>query len=186
MNISEIKTALENNPIIAAVHDEDFEAALSYPGEIIFYLKANILTLPERINAAHDRGKKLFVHIDLADGLGKDKWGVSYLARLNADGIISTKSQSIKQANELGLITIQRFFALDSQGLNSMKEMLQNTNPDFIEIMPGVIAKVIEEFSSKGISVIASGLIETKGEVMAAISSGAIAVSTGKKELWYV
>lgn len=186
LNASEIKLALEENPVIAAVHDEDFKTALSYPGDIIFYLKANILTLPERIKAAHECGKKLFVHIDLADGIGKDRAGISYLAKLNADGVISTKSQTIKQANELGLITIQRFFALDSQGINSMKEMLQNTNPDFIEIMPGVITKVIEEFSSKGISVIASGLIETKSEVTAALSGGAIAVSTGKKELWYV
>ncbi|MFQ8953550.1 MAG: glycerol-3-phosphate responsive antiterminator [Oscillospiraceae bacterium] len=32
--------------------------------------------------------------------------------------------------------------------------------------------------------VIAGGLIETKQEVTAALSANAIAVSTGKKELW--
>ena len=35
-------------------------------------------------------------------------------------------------------------------------------------------------------SVIAGGLIETKAEITTALSSGAVAVSTGKKELWYV
>ncbi|MBQ3075076.1 MAG: glycerol-3-phosphate responsive antiterminator, partial [Clostridia bacterium] len=35
------------------------------------------------------------------------------------------------------------------------------------------------------VPLIAGGLIETKAEVMDALQSGAIAVSTGKEELWY-
>ena len=64
--------------------------------------------------------------------------------------------------------------------------MLSATNPDLIEIMPGVIEKVIKKFASDKIPVIAGGLLETKGEVTAALKSGALAVSTGKKELWYI
>lgn len=50
--------------------------------------------------------------------------------------------------------------------------------------MPGVIPKALSLFSEKGIPVIAGGLIETKAEVTAALSSGAVAVSTGKSNLW--
>jgi len=52
--------------------------------------------------------------------------------------------------------------------------------------MPGVIDKVTEKFVSFNIPVIAGGLIETKSEVTSALSHGAIAVSTGKKEIWSV
>ena len=64
--------------------------------------------------------------------------------------------------------------------------MINNTKPDFIEIMPGVIEKIIKKFASEKIPVIAGGLIETKSELTAALSSGALAVSTGKKDLWYL
>ena len=50
--------------------------------------------------------------------------------------------------------------------------------------MPGVIPKALRPFSRQEIPVIAGGLIETKQEVTAALFAGAIAVSTGKKELW--
>ena len=55
-----------------------------------------------------------------------------------------------------------------------------------IEIMPGVIGKIIKRFSMGTIPVIAGGLIETKNEVTDAIRQGAIAVSTGNQKLWYV
>ena len=46
--------------------------------------------------------------------------------------------------------------------------------------------QVQEALKNIGIPVIAGGLIETKAEITTALSSGAVAVSTGKKELWYV
>ena len=57
-------------------------------------------------------------------------------------------------AKEQGLITVQRFFALDSKGMESIEEMLRNTNPHLMEIMPGVIGKAITRFRKSGIPVI--------------------------------
>jgi glycerol uptake operon antiterminator len=84
------------------------------------------------------------------------------------------------------LLSIQRVFALDSKGLESIDEMVKNSNPHLIEIMPGVVEKAITRFSKGRTPVIAGGLIETKAEVTGILRCGAIAVSTGKKELWYV
>ncbi len=177
---------LELNPIIAAVHDNAFATALSSPAEVIFYLKASILSVAERVEAAHVAGKCILVHIDLADGIGKDRAGIEYLASLGVDGIISTRTQLLRQAKEQGLIAVQRFFALDSQGMESISENLENTVSDLIEIMPGVIGKAIARFSGGKIPVIAGGLIETKKEVTSALECGALAVSTGKQDLWYI
>lgn len=185
MTPQELIGCLELNPIIAAVHESAFEAAVASPADVIFYLEANLLTVAARVQAAHEAGKCIFVHMDLADGIGKDKAGLAYLAKCGVDGIISTRTQLLRSAKELGLISVQRFFALDSQGMESISETLENAVPHLIEIMPGVIGKAIKRFSGGRIPVIAGGLIETKKEVLSALECGAIAVSTGKKELWY-
>lgn len=178
--------SLERCPIIAAVNDKFIEDAVSSPAEVIFLLGSNLITLKERIDAVHKRGKRIFIHIDLADGLGKDKAGVEFLAKSGTDGIISTRANLIRAAKEHSLLTVQRFFALDSQGVESISEMLESSNPDLIEIMPGVIGKVIQRFSGGRIPLISGGLIETKAEVTEALKLGAMAVSTGKKALWYI
>ncbi len=177
---------LELFPIISAVHEAQFTAALSSPVDIIFLLEGDVMSVAEKIADAHDHGKAVFVHIDLMKGIGKDKCGVEFLAKCGADGIISTRAPLIKTAKEIGIMTVQRYFALDSQGLESIKEMINSAKPDFVEIMPGVIEKVIKKFANSEIPVIAGGLLETKAEVTAALSSGALAISTGKSELWYI
>lgn len=186
MSEKRIFDALGDNPIIAAVKERFLAEALASPANVIFMLGGSILSIEENIKKAHKQGKLLFLHLDLADGIGKDKTGVEYLSGLGIDGIISTRSNLIKSAKELGLYTVQRFFALDSQGLESIGDMLSLSHPDIIEIMPGVIGKAIKKFASGDIPVIAGGLIETKAEVMGALNLGALAVSTGKKELWYI
>lgn len=184
--MTDIVALLEQNPVIPAVHGEKFVKALCSPCDVIFSLGESILTVTDHINAAHAKGKKMLVHIDLADGIGKDEAGVKYLASLGCDGIISTRAQIIKYAKREGLFTVQRFFTLDSQGLESISDVLKNISPAMIEIMPGVITKTVSKFAGDGIPVIAGGLVETKDEVTAALGAGAMAVSTGMEELWYL
>ena len=68
--------------------------------------------------------------------------------------------------------------------MESIDEMIKNSSPHLIEIMPGVIGKVMSRFAMGNTPVIAGGLIETKKEVVTALECGAIAVSTGKRTLW--
>ena len=184
--MTDILAILERNPVIPAVHGEKFLKALNSPCDVIFSLGENILTVGEHIKLAHEKGKKMLVHIDLAEGVGKDEAGVKYLASLGCDGIISTRAQIIKYARREGLFTVQRFFTLDSQGLDGISDMMSNANPGMIEIMPGVITKTVSRFAKSDTPVIAGGLIETKEELLAALGAGAMAVSTGMEELWYL
>ena len=55
-----------------------------------------------------------------------------------------------------------------------------------MEIMPGVVTKVIQTCADSGIPVIAGGLLQTKAEVTEALSAGATAISTGCPDLWYI
>lgn len=177
---------LAESPVIAAIQESGWNDAIASPAKIIFCLKANLLTVKEYIEKAHESRKIVFIHIDLSDGIGKDKIGVEFLAKCGVDGIISTRGNMVRIAKDMGLLTVQRFFALDSQGVSGISELASASAPDFIEIMPGIADKIISRFANDAVPVIAGGLIDTKVEVTNALSKGAIAVSTGKKDLWYI
>ena len=168
--------------VIAAVRtDEEFSAALQSKVGCIFLLCSNILTLQQKTETAHNAAKSVFVHLDMSEGIGRDAAGVAYLAGLGVDGIISTRTAIIRAAREVGLPAVQRVFTIDSQAV----QMSVGARPDYIEVMPGVIPKVIRRFcTTTDTPIIAGGLIETADEVAAAFASGAVAVSTANRGLW--
>lgn len=172
--------------IIAAVRSEtEFYDALESNVKIIFELAPNILTIEKNIRKAHEAGKRIFVHLDLADGIGHDRYGIEYLKRLGIDGIISTRQNIIKAAKDAGLFTVQRFFILDSQSVNTAIETVKSSKTDMIEIMPGTVYKVIRKLSAQlTVPIIAGGLIDDFSEIEQIWENGASAVSTGKKKLW--
>lgn len=184
--MSKLIDCLECNPVIAAIGDDKWQQALESPAQVIFYTAANLLTIAERVRQAHDAKKYILVHLDLAEGIGRDRTGIRYLASCGVDGIISTKGQLIRQAKEQGLFAVQRFFAVDSSGAESIGEMIRSTNPDIVEIMPGVALKVIKQYAEGKIPVITGGLLQTKTEVTDALGAGAIAVTVGSPKLWYL
>lgn len=186
MTKHEFLQLLERDPVIAAVKDDRWQEALESPASVLFHLRANLLTVRRQAEEAKSRGKLLFVHLDLAEGIGKDRAGIEFLAECGVSGILSTRNQLIAIARERGLITVQRFFALDSQGVAAITDQRSLGAADVVEIMPGVIGKVIRRVADLGVAVIAGGLIETKEEVTDALCHGALAVSTGKPELWRV
>ena len=184
MKPHELNLCLRKHSVIAAISDDKWLDAVCSPANVLFYLSANLLSIKEKVSQAHRAGKIVMVHIDLAEGIGKDGAGISYLAQCGVDGIISTRANIIRLAKKSGLIAIQRVFALDSKGLDSIDEMIRNASPHMVEIMPGVISKAISRFSKGNIPIIAGGLLETKQEVSDALEAGAIAVSTSCRDLW--
>lgn len=172
--------------IIAAVKsEEEFEYALAAQIEMIFDLSPNILHMADKIKLAHAANKRLFAHMDFAEGIGKDKCGIDYMKQLGIDGIISTRVNIIKAARESGLCTVQRFFIVDSHSVDTTVEALKSSKADMIEIMPGIVPKIIRALKERvSMPIIAGGLIETPGEVADAAKNGAFGISTGKKSLW--
>lgn len=57
--------------------------------------------------------------------------------------------------------------------------------PDFIEVLPGLMPKVIQKICrTSRTPIIAGGLITDKEAVMGALNAGAIAVSTTHQDVW--
>ncbi len=173
-------------PVIAAVKNtEDFKQSLLSSVTNIFHLTPNILSLKRETEAAHTAQKKLFIHIDFAEGIAKDKYGLLFVKKLGVDGIISTRTSMIKLAREAGLFTVQRFFIVDTRSVDTTVETLKSSKADMIEVMPGVVPKIITELKQHiQTPIIAGGLIQSFEEVEAALTAGATAVSTGRKPLW--
>ena len=64
-------------------------------------------------------------------------------------------------------------------------ESIRACDPSMVELMPGVVPKVIRRFCEEiRQPVIAGGLIETREEAIQALSAGAAAISTAKPALW--
>ena len=176
----------ENGRIMAATRsDEDFLRAVAGVPEVIFDLDPDLMNISAKVKRAHEAGKKYLLHIDLAKGLGKDESGIRFLKRISVDGIISTKVGVIKLAREQGILSVQRFFIVDSQSVNTTLEGIKASKPDMIEIMPGIATKAITRLSRHvSVPIIAGGLLDEKKEIFAALGAGAAAVSTGAAELW--
>lgn len=171
--------------IAAARSNKELMEAVNSQAEIIFMLTPNINELKNQAEAVHKSGKKLFIHIDLAEGIGKDEYGILFAKEQGADGIISTRTNIIKLAGRAGMFTVQRFFIVDSHSVDTTIEAAKASKADMIEIMPGAVTKVIKRLRNElAMPIVAGGLIETKEEIMEAITCGAFAISTGKKDFW--
>ena len=179
--------SLEESPVIAAVKDDEgMEVALSSDCTVIFLLYGTILNIKHLVDKAKRNGKLVFVHTDLVEGLTGKDISIDFIAQeTQADGIISTRSNLIRYAKKLGLITIQRFFLLDSLSFENV--IHQSSYADAIDILPGTMPRVIERLSQKiRQPIISSGLIVDKQDIISALSSGSTAISTTSKALWFV
>ena len=175
-----------NRKVAAAVRtEEDFQAALDSKVDVIFLLYSDLLTVESQIAKAHAAGKKLFIHMDFAEGIGKDRVGLEFVKQKGADGILTTKTEMIRPAKEIGLITVQRFFIVDSHSVDTAVDSIRIAKPDIVEIMPGVVCKKIVEFAQKvNTPILAGGLVEFEEDVDNAIAAGAKGISTADRKLW--
>lgn len=184
MNQSQMQQLLIENPVVAAVKSvQSLPAALQSEAKVVFILCANILNLEQLTASVRQSGKRVFLHLDLLEGFAQKEIAIDYIVkRALPDGIISTKQSLVKYAKRQGLLTIQRFFMLDSMSLDGLRR--DDGAADFIEVLPGVAKSVEKAHAIHRTPLIASGLIETKSDVLDALRAGAIAVSGTATGLW--
>ena len=186
MSGQELAALLEGSPIIAAVKDDSgMERCLKSGCQAVFVLYGDLISaggITARLKAA---GKTVFLHLDRVEGLAAREAAADFAARYTeADGILSTKAALVHRAKALGLLAVQRFFLLDSIALESARRQLAAGTADLVEILPGVMPKIIRQLAGEGLPLITGGLISDKEDVVAALSAGACAVSTTNPALW--
>lgn len=177
-----------NGPVIPAPRTlEDFHYALTNTGALaIILLFGDINTLPELLAKAQDAKKLLVVHMDLLEGIGKDKAGIKFLAHMGVRAVITTKPHLAKYMHDEGMIVIQRLFLVDSEALRTGINLIHNYKPDALEVLPASVpasaVRYLEE--QTGLPILAGGLLHTRDDVTSAIRHGLAAVSASKRELW--
>ena len=182
---------IEASPIIAAVKDDrELVRALQSDVDVVFILYGDVCTIPMIVDRIKEAGRTAMVHLDLVSGLSPKEISIDYIRmRTRADGIITTRANLIRHARESGLATILRYFVLDSLALINIEKQSQQhhaSQPDLIEILPGVISpKVLSRICQMSrVPVIAGGLIHDRDDVMNALNAGAIAISTSTPDVW--
>ncbi len=187
MSRNRFREQLEDCPIIAAVKDEGgLKKSLQGDSQIIFVLYGDICSIASIVEEIKAAGRIAMVHMDLLGGISGKEVAVDFLhEKAGADGIITTKPALIKRAKELGMYTVLRVFLLDSLAYENLLKQCSLCKPDCIEVLPGVMPKVIGRIcKEERTPVIAGGLISDKEDIMAALQAGALAVSTTKSNLW--
>jgi len=153
----------------------------------IFVLNCDIFQLKKIVAGADNKGKTVFVHLDLIEGLGKDAVGIKFLAKaIGVQGIITTKVPLIKAAKKEGILAVQRIFAVDSEAVKTGISMAKVAKPHAIEVMPAYLPKYYLEdiISELGVPVLAGGLVRTEEEAAQVLDNGFCAITTSLRTLW--
>lgn len=184
-----LEDVFADSPIIAAVKDEaGLDRALETDSSMVFILYGTICSIAGIVEKIKERGKLAIVHVDLITGLSSKEIAVDFIREnTKADGIISTKPALVKRAMELGLIGGQRTFLIDSIAFENTERQLASFQPDFMEILPGVIPQVLRRIrETTSVLLVAGGLLSDKQDIIAAFQAGVDAVSTTREDLWEV
>lgn len=181
---------LERSPVIAGVKSvAAARRAMAAGVGMLFYLSGTIFDLKELLAERKGREPLVFAHVDLLQGIGKDAWGMRFLAReVGVDGILTTRTSLIRAARSERLFAIQRLFALDSEALKTGFAVIQSAEPDAVELLPALILPHIHHRLPLASlpPIIAGGLVETAAELEAVLRTPALAVSTSREALWRV
>ncbi|MBU8915155.1 glycerol-3-phosphate responsive antiterminator [Neobacillus sp. 114] len=176
-----------NQRILPAVRKmKDLEKLIKMSYEYIVVLDIHISQVKSIVELTKAHGKKPLLHVDLIEGLKNDEYAAEYLCQVvKPAGLISTRAGVITKTKQNGLLAIQRMFLLDTNALEKSYALLKRTQPDFIEVLPGIMPHIITEVNERtGIPIFAGGLIRSINDVELALNAGASAVTTSKAELW--
>ncbi|WP_047150461.1 glycerol-3-phosphate responsive antiterminator [Aneurinibacillus tyrosinisolvens] len=181
--------AFYGQKILPAARDiKDFEKILTSSYEYGVFLDTHIAQLKNIYKMAHAHNKKMFLHADLIHGLRNDEYASEYLCQeIKPFGLVSTRAGVITKAKQKGVLAIQRIFLLDTNALEKSYSLIEKTQPDFIEVLPGAMPNIIAEVHARtGIPIFAGGLIRTVDDVEGALGAGATAITTSNRELWKI
>ncbi|AJY75164.1 glycerol-3-phosphate responsive antiterminator [Paenibacillus beijingensis] len=178
---------MNDYPVIASITEErQVEKAAACGVRRVNLMTGTINNLGQIVGRLHDSGKQVFVHVEMVGGIGRDAAAIQYLANaFKIDGIITTKSNAVATAKQVGISSIQRVFAIDSAAVETALRMIKSCGPDEVELMPGLMPRIIREMKMKiKQPLIVGGLIRHDDEIKAALESGADYVSIGNDYFW--
>lgn len=178
---------LHKRPVIASVlNHSHLEAFIESSAQFCFLAQTDLIDLETAIDSIHEQpGKAVFVNIDSITGLAQDRGGVDYLARLGADGLLTTRGSLIPRAQEAGMLTVQKLFITDRSNIARGVAAVNGSKPDLLQLMPAPVLPFVAGHEIMRIRpVVAAGFVTSPEEVEVALGYGAVGVSTSSPDLW--
>lgn len=178
--------AMKQRIVPACADMKSFEKFLESPYEIGIILEVHISMIKHIMRLANQHGKKIMFHMDLINGIHNNEYGTEYICQeFKPFGLISTKGSVIQKAKQNGVLAIQRMFLIDSHGLKKTLALIEKVNPDYVEVLPGILPRMIRSLKETiAVPLLAGGLIRSPDDVEKALASGATAVTTSDRTLW--
>lgn len=178
---------LSRFPVVPAILDDSMVDSFTESSSIVCILaQFSITDLESTLERIHDRSDQLvIVNIDSIIGLAQDRGGVDFLAKIGADGVVTTRGSLISRGAEAGLITVQKLFVTDRSNLHRAVSAVQGAKADLLQIMPSPVLPFVADHPVMRLRpVIAGGFIRDQADIDRALEHGAIAVSVSSPELW--
>lgn len=163
--------------ILAVSSVKEFEKFLTMELDYCVLIDFHIGLLHALIAQAHERQKKVLLHMDLLHGLANDEAGCEYVCQyLRADGVISTRPKVVQKAMEKKCLGVLRLFLIDSKSLNKGIRLCRECQPDFVEVLPRIKEKTGQKLMS-------GGLLSSVAEIESCFACGAEAVTISSRKL---
>lgn len=180
---------LRTRRMIASIKEpKQIESALEARHRLggVFLLTGHIGVIKSYVELFRKHDVPAFLHLEKIGGLSTDAYGLEYLANaVRPTGVVTTKTNVVKSAKKLGLLAVQRFFLIDTEGLDNLAKSLEQIQPDIVELMPALMPETIARVKAgTTLPIITGGLLSDRSQALECLRHGAIAVSSSKKSLW--
>lgn len=183
----QLQDVVAANPVIAGIQDDKgLNAALTADVKVVFTLYGSIPNIGDIVAQLKAAKKIVFVDVDLVEGLASRPSAVEFIAKTtDADGILSSKGHLLAVARQKKMLTVHRFFLIDSRTLYTMQRQYDVGHADMIDVMPGIMPQAVSWITHEtDVPLISSGLISTKEAIMTDLAAGATGISTTNTTLW--
>ena len=171
--------------ILAVSSVKEFEKFLTMELDYCVLIDFHIGLLHALIAQAHERQKKVLLHMDLLHGLANDEAGCEYVCQyLRADGVISTRPKVVQKAMEKKCLGVLRLFLIDSKSLNKGIRLCRECQPDFVEVLPAIAPAILPRIKEEtGQKLMSGGLLSSVAEIESCFACGAEAVTISSRKL---
>lgn len=179
--------ALKAHPVMSVLFGpERLHEVLQADAQAVTVSSMELRHLEKLVEVLHEYGKVCIVSIDAIGGLAHDRGGLGYLESIGIEGVVTTRGSLVARIRSAGMVSIQKVFITDRTNLQRMQGSVQQSSPDYVEIMPQPVVDMLtpQELEPFG-NLIVAGFISDKADVKRALDKGAAGVSSSDVRLWY-
>jgi len=141
--------------------------------------------LEKVVASMHEHNKKALIHLDLIKGLASDQYGAIHcIQNLKVHGIITSRPRVIPICKKRQVLGILRIFLKDRHSLSQSLNLIRETDPDVIEVlpqMPHILPYITKQVNKP---ILMGGLITSATQIEQCINHGAAAITTSSCDLW--